>query len=140
MMFYWKNHKFFSSKSASAIEGTLVFVCTIGIVEKCFPCGPVRKEDPGSWATVHCTTGMIEGNQVRLINYYGTLSLCEVEVYGEDLGELALDCTTRYFFQFLKTSETNAVSIWLYNKTRLDPKQTELLDYKYYFFCWKSAF
>ena len=123
LMLYWKNHEFLVSVSASAIEGTLVFVCTIGIVEKCFPCGPVRKEDPGSWATVHCTTGMIEGNQVRLINYYGTLSLCEVEVYGGELGELAFDCTAQYSFEFLKTSDSIAVYFWFYKKTFFDLKR-----------------
>ena len=67
------------------MEGTSVFICKFPDDATCLPCGFARDTSLGEWTTVHCTGGMIEGNQVKIVHSFGRLKLCEVEVYGKDL-------------------------------------------------------
>ena len=69
------------------VEGMSVFVCQMAVDDSCYPCGVIRKTEVASWATVHCTGGMIEGDQVLITHSYRRLQFCDVKIYGLQLGE-----------------------------------------------------
>ena len=69
------------------MEGIHVSVCQYPW-NKCYPCGVVADTDPEKWASVYCTGGWVEGNQIKVTHSYEVLQFCEIEVFGIELSKL----------------------------------------------------
>ena len=68
------------------MEGMQVFVCRFP-ENKCLPCGVAARTDSEKWASVYCTGGWVEGNQIKVTHSYGVLQFCEVQVFGTELSK-----------------------------------------------------
>ena len=66
--------------------GAMVRVCKQVSGGSCLPCGIVPEVDRGAWTTVYCTASYIEGDRVEIIHAYNRLVLCEIEIFGLQLG------------------------------------------------------
>ena len=71
----------------STIEGLSVFVCQFPPTNRgCRPCGFASSTQEENWTVVYCTGGMVEGNSLEIIHPYNNLKLCEVQIFGKQLG------------------------------------------------------
>ena len=66
-----------------------MFVCRFPW-NKCWPCGVVAETDPEKWASVYCTGGWVEGNQIKVAHSYEVLQFCEIQVFGTELSKSSL--------------------------------------------------
>ena len=64
-----------------------MFVCRFP-GNKCLPCGVAATTDPEKWASVYCTAGWVEGNQIKVTHSYEVLQFCEIQVFGQEFGKL----------------------------------------------------
>ena len=58
-----------------------VFVCENG--EKCALCANAPDTPTSSWAKLHCETGLLRGNQIKLKNPSSHVDFCEIYVIGK---------------------------------------------------------
>ena len=68
--------------------GAMVSVCkhTPEDAAQCRPCSFVPDVGKGSWTTIYCTASYIEGDQVRIVHAYNRLTICEIEIFGMQIG------------------------------------------------------
>ena len=83
------------------MEGMQVYVCRFP-QNKCYPCGVAARTGSEKWASVYCTGGWVEGNQIKVVHSYEVLQFCEIQVFGSELGKLSLFFVSRLVFKNIK--------------------------------------
>ena len=74
------NFESFFSFSAEWLDKINIKVCIKG--GACHICGNPDAVPGGSWSTVTCMGGPIEGNEIQLRNEAHHLQFCEMVIYG----------------------------------------------------------
>ena len=68
--------------------GSLVSVCRNTPESPCLPCGIVPEVDKGSWTTIYCIASYIEGDRIVIMHAYNHLVICEIEIFGLQIGKV----------------------------------------------------